>query len=142
MERRDPEELMADEDEDVEMEVNDVNDSGEEDDAEDDDGSASSSSSSGDEDDEDEEDADEEADLELRHKIEEALRVNGISAATGDSDDESEEDLMDDDQMLAIDDKLAAAFKARAAEKGNRKGKCISTDFPVAVRRAHTSYRR
>ena len=112
------------------MEMNDVEDSGEEDDAEDDDGSASSSSSSGDEDDEDEDDADEEADLELRRKIEEALRVNGISAATGDSDDESEEDLMDDDQMLAIDDKLAAAFKARAAEKGNRKGKCISMFFP------------
>ena len=49
--------------------------------------------------------------------------MNGISAATGESDDESEEELMDDDQMLAIDEQLAAAFKARASEKGRRKGK-------------------
>ncbi|RDX52694.1 hypothetical protein OH76DRAFT_1399938 [Lentinus brumalis] len=116
LERRDPEELMADEDEDVDMEDAEDN---EDDDAEDDESSSSSSSAG--EEEEEEEEADEEADLELRRKIEEALRVNGISAATGDSDDESEEDLMDDDQMLAIDDKLAAAFKARAAEKGTRK---------------------
>ncbi len=136
LERRDPEELMADEDEDVDME--DAEDD-EDDDAEDDE-SSSSSSSAGEE--EEEEEADEEADLELRRKIEEALRVNGISAATGDSDDESEEDLMDDDQMLAIDDKLAAAFKARAAEKGTRKGKYSSIGFPVSGPSAYTAYRR
>ena len=49
--------------------------------------------------------------------------MNGISAATGDSDDESEEDRMDDKQMLAVDEQLAAAFKGRAAEKGHGKGK-------------------
>ncbi|KAM5542581.1 hypothetical protein V8D89_003542 [Ganoderma adspersum] len=110
LERRDPDELVADEDEDVEM------DDEEEDEDEEEEQSGSSSSSSAEED-EDEEDGDEEADLELRRKIEEALRVNGISAATGDSDSESEEELMDDEQMLAIDEQLAAAFKARAAEK-------------------------
>ncbi len=68
----------------------------------------------------DEDEDDDEEDPELRRKIEEALRVNGIQAATGDSDDESEEDLMDDDQMLAIDEQLSAAFRARAEE---RKGK-------------------
>ncbi|KAI0668533.1 DNA polymerase phi-domain-containing protein [Trametes maxima] len=114
LERRDPEELMAEEDEDVDM------DDDEEQEEEVGDDESSSSSSPDDEDDEDDE-GDEEANLELRRKIEEALRVNGISAATGDSDEESEEELMDDDQMLAIDEQLAAAFRARAGEKGSRK---------------------
>ncbi|KAH9857639.1 DNA polymerase phi-domain-containing protein [Lenzites betulinus] len=118
LERRDPEQLMADEDEDEDVDMEDGEGQAGEDDA----GASSSSDSNEDEDEDDEdEDGDEEADLELRRKIEEALRVNGISAATGDSDDESEEDLMDDDQMLAIDEQLAAAFRARASEKGNRK---------------------
>ncbi|KAI0781313.1 DNA polymerase phi-domain-containing protein [Trametes elegans] len=113
LERRDPEELVADdEDEDVEMDE----DAGAEEDDE-----ASSSSSEDDQDEDEDEDGDEEADLELRRKIEEALRVNGISAATGDSDEESDDDLMDDDQMLAIDEQLAAAFRARAGDKGRRK---------------------
>ncbi|KAI0713431.1 DNA polymerase phi-domain-containing protein [Earliella scabrosa] len=109
--------LMADEDEDEDVDMEDVEDVEDDEDGEADGDEASSSSSSVEVDEDDEDDVDEAADLELRHKIEEALRVNGISAATGDSDDESEEDLMDDDQMLAIDSQLAAAFKARAAEK-------------------------
>lgn len=87
LERRDPEELLADEDEDVDMDDDEEQEDGEGEDDE------SSSSSEGNEDDDEEDEGDEEADLELRRKIEEALRVNGISAATGDSDDESEEDL-------------------------------------------------
>lgn len=130
LERRDPEELMADEDEDVDMDDDEEQEDGEGEDDE------SSSSSEGNEDDDEEDEEDEEADLELRRKIEEALRVNGISAATGDSDDESEEDLMDDDQMLAIDEQLAAAFRARASGKGHRKGKC--SDFMVRWVHTHT----
>lgn len=87
LERRDPEELMADEDEDVDMDDDEEQEDGEGEDDE------SSSSSEGNKDDDEDDEGDEEADLELRRKIEEALRVNGISAATGDSDDESEEDL-------------------------------------------------
>lgn len=71
---------------------------------------------------EDDEEIDEDADPELRRKIEEALRVNGIQAATGESDEESEEELMDDDQMMAIDEQLAAVFKARADERRLGKG--------------------
>ena len=73
-----------------------------------------------------EEDLDELADPELRKKIEDALRVNGIQPATGDSDSESEEELMDDEQMMAIDEQLAAVFKARADERRLGKGWCIS----------------
>ena len=57
-----------------------------------------------------------EVDLELRNKIEEALRVNGIEPATGETDSEDEE-LMDDDQMMAIDEHLAQAFRSRTNEK-------------------------
>ncbi|KAI8998993.1 DNA polymerase phi-domain-containing protein [Trametes punicea] len=116
LERRDPEELMAGEEDDVKMDDDEEGEDGEGSNDE-----SSSSSSSEDEEEDEEEEGDEEADLELRRKIEEALRVNGIAAATGNSDDESEEELMDDDQMLAIDEQLAAAFKARASEKGRRK---------------------
>jgi len=55
-------------------------------------------------------------DLELRNKIEEALRVNGIEPATGETDSEDEE-LMDDDQMMAIDEQLAQVFRSRTNEK-------------------------
>ena len=60
--------------------------------------------------------AEEEVDPELRRKIEEALRVNGIEPATGETESE-EEELMDDDQMMAIDEQLAQVFRARANEK-------------------------
>lgn len=105
---------MADEDEDME----DAEDSGDEEEEEEEEDGESS-----DEAEDEEEDENEEEDLELRRKIEEALRVNGVEAATGDSDDESEEELMDDDQMLAIDEQLAAVFRARAAERKLGKGR-------------------
>ncbi|KAJ7489850.1 DNA polymerase phi-domain-containing protein [Mycena galericulata] len=69
---------------------------------------------------EDESTDDGEVDLELRRKIEEALRVDGV--AVGDSDDDSEEELMDDEQMLAVDEQLAQVFRLRESEK---KGKNI-----------------
>ena len=59
---------------------------------------------------------DAEVDLELRNKIEEALRVNGIEPATGETDSEDEE-LMDDDQMMAIDEQLAQVFRSRTNER-------------------------
>jgi len=71
---------------------------------------------------EDDEDLDEADDPELRRKIEDVLRINGIEAATGETDDDSEEELMDDEQMFAIDEQLAAVFKARSEEKKGGKG--------------------
>ena len=62
-----------------------------------------------------------EVDLELRNKIEEALRVNGIEPATGETDSEDEE-LMDDDQMMAIDEHLVQVFRLRTNEKKGGKG--------------------
>jgi len=110
LERRDP--TQEGEDEDDEMEV--------EESSEDDD------SDSGAEDDEDEDEEDEEPDLELRSKIEEALRASGIEPAD-DSEEEgdSEEEVMDDDQMIAIDDQLAEIFRSKASEKKGGKGKIL-----------------
>ena len=76
---------------------------------------------------EDEDGEDEEADLELRGRIEEALRVNGIEPADGSGDDDSGEELMDDDQMMAIDEQLTEIFRSRASEKKGGKG----TERPV-----------
>lgn len=84
------------------------------DNAADEDGEVTEEDSS-DEEDEDEDIDDEEA-LELRHKIEQALRANGVEPATGDTDSE-EEELMDDDQMVAIDEQLAEVFRSRTNEK-------------------------
>jgi DNA polymerase phi len=111
LERRDPSQLLEDEDED--MEDNDDGEEDEENSAESNSDEESEESEGGDSDDDIN---DEEADLELRKKIEEALRVNGIEPATGDTDSE-EEELMDDDQMMAIDEQLAQVFRSRANEK-------------------------
>ncbi|KAJ7273570.1 DNA polymerase phi-domain-containing protein [Mycena haematopus] len=71
----------------------------------------------------DDESSDGEVDPELRSKIAEALRVNGVDAASGhDDDDDSDEELMDDDQMLAVDEQLAQVFRLRESEK---KGKNV-----------------
>jgi len=114
LERRDPSQLLEDEDdEDEDMEDNDDGDGDEEDSAESKSDESSESSEGGDS---DGDINDEEADLELRNKIEEALRVNGIEPATGDTDSE-EEELMDDDQMMAFDEQLAQVFRSRANEK-------------------------
>lgn len=112
LERRDPSELLEDKDDAMDEDEN----------AEDEDEEESEEDSSSDED-EDDIDGDsnaEEADLELRSKIEEALRVNGIEPATGETDSE-EEELMDDDQMMAIDDQLAQVFKSRTGESKSSK---------------------
>jgi len=74
--------------------------------------------------DEDEDEEDGEPDLELRSKIEEALRMSGIEPADDSEgeDDSEEEEVMDDDQMMAIDDKLAEIFRSRASERKGGKG--------------------
>ena len=75
-------------------------------------------------------DEDEEIDLELRNKIEEALRVHGIKPATEEDDEDEDEELMDDDQMMAIDAQLAQVFQARANEKkGTKSGLFAFTLF-------------
>ncbi|KAF8894690.1 hypothetical protein BD779DRAFT_1609359 [Infundibulicybe gibba] len=75
----------------------------------------------------------EDVDLELRAKIEEALKVNGMEV-NSDSEEE-EEELMDDEQMMAVDDQLAAVFRARANEKktGNADVQREATHFKIRV---------
>ncbi|KAJ9108957.1 hypothetical protein QFC21_000280 [Naganishia friedmannii] len=126
----------------------------EEEDAEDDDGDESED---GEEEDADMEDAsDEEADdndedlatgdvdPEFRRKIAEALQVAGMGNANGDeeaSDDEGDDDddndadsiAMDDDQMLALDEKLAAIFKSQKASKQDNNNNTESVHFKLRV---------
>ncbi len=91
---------------------------------------------------------DEEEDLELRNKIREALRVNGIEPATGETDSEDEE-LMNDDEMMAIDEQLAQVFRSRANElKAGKSELYIAvsfnlSDFPsdVDVQREATHFK-
>ncbi|KAF7295052.1 hypothetical protein MIND_01043400 [Mycena indigotica] len=107
LERRNPEELAHESE-------NDEPEDGDEE------GSESSSSDSDIEIDEESDDG--EVDMELRRKIEEALKVNGVDAEDGSHDEESDEDLMDDEQMMAIDEQLAQVFRMREGEK---KGKNV-----------------
>lgn len=77
----------------------------------------------------DDDEADAQVDPEFRRRVAEALQVAGMGdGITGaeeedaDEDDEEEdesedEDAMDDEQMLALDEKLASIFKERTAAK-------------------------
>ncbi|KAJ3512520.1 hypothetical protein NLJ89_g3472 [Agrocybe chaxingu] len=109
LEVRDPSQ-PEDEDEDME----DLDEDGDDDD-DDDSSDSDEESEAGDGDDSGNDSNEDEADLELRSRIEEALRVNGIEPSTGETD--SEEELMDDDQMMAVDEQLAQVFRSRASEK-------------------------
>ena len=64
------------------------------------------------------------ADPELRDKVAAALGMAGIAA-----DEEAESDegeiLLDDDQMMALDDQLAAAFKAHSSDRKSAKGQLV-----------------
>lgn len=103
LERRNPADLVADEEDEAENAT-----------SEDDDEDAECS-------DEDDFDDGNEAALELRMKIEDALKANGAEAAIGDTDEESEEELVDDEQMMAIDEHLAEVFRSRSGDNKQSK---------------------
>ncbi|KAG2175098.1 hypothetical protein INT44_007576, partial [Umbelopsis vinacea] len=75
-----------------------------------------------DEDDDDveiDEDDDEDVDEELRNKIQEAMKSQGILAGSDDEDEDMPD--LDDDQMEAFDEKLAEIFRQKKVEKNDRK---------------------
>lgn len=84
-----------------------------------------SSSDRSEEDEEDDEEDDEEAevDAEIRKRVADALRTNGMTGDTEGDDDSSSPDshdediLLDDEQMMALDEKLAEIFKSRGVGK-------------------------
>ncbi|KAI5479615.1 DNA polymerase phi subunit [Pseudohyphozyma bogoriensis] len=75
-------------------------------------------------DDDDSEESDAEVDEAFRNELLAALQANGVAnefdAAESESEDGSEEELLDDDQMMALDDKLADIFRLQG---GGNKGK-------------------
>lgn len=80
--------------------------------------------SSDDDDDDDEDDSDSEIDVDedFKNELLKALQENGVAAdMESDADgEETEEEYLDDDQMMALDDKLADIFRLQG---GGRKGK-------------------
>lgn len=120
LERLNPAELATneDEEEEEEMDIDEAEKSGEDNE----DSEIEESEASGDSGNEsgDETDPEEPVDAELRKKIEQALRVNGADDESDESDDEV---TFDDDQMMAIDEHLVAAFRSRINEKKPGKGK-------------------
>ncbi|OAX39198.1 hypothetical protein K503DRAFT_690102 [Rhizopogon vinicolor AM-OR11-026] len=124
LERRDPADLIADEEDETESAKSEDED---EDDVE-----------SDDDDNESESDGNDEAALALRKKIEDALKANGIEAAAGDTDEESEEELADDEQMMAIDEHLAEVFRSRS---GDKQGKGMANLPHVNAQREATHFK-
>ncbi|KAG1756485.1 DNA polymerase phi-domain-containing protein [Suillus paluster] len=106
LERRDPADLVAGEEDETESATSE----GDDEDVE-----------SSDKENESEFDDSDEAALALRMKIEDALKANGVEAAIGDTDEESEEELVDDEQMMAIDEHLAEVFRSRSGDTKQNK---------------------
>lgn len=98
-----------------------------------------SDESSNEDEDEDDDDLDLEVDEELRAKILEALKESGVDGDDAEEDEEDDEDgeeeeLLDDDQMMELDDKLAEIFKQRkAASKSAKDAMQASHDAQLKV---------
>jgi DNA polymerase phi len=114
LERRDPSELLADSDEEANKGDHGYSESGRDDDE----------PSTGIEDSE----SDEEKDEENNEHITEILQTQYLGSTAETTDEGSERDL-DDDQMIAMDDKLAIIFRDRA---GERKSKGVQSRIQVA----------
>ncbi|KAL1914929.1 uncharacterized protein VTP21DRAFT_7845 [Calcarisporiella thermophila] len=67
------------------------------------------------------EEEDEEVDEELRRKVAEALEIEAEAASAKEKEDNEEEELLNDDQMLAFDEKLAEIFKQKKLEKSQKR---------------------
>ncbi|BEJ00908.1 hypothetical protein CcaverHIS631_0507650 [Cutaneotrichosporon cavernicola] len=108
--------VAEDEDEDDDEEEHEHGpdcDHGEEDEDEDEDESDSESVAS------DDTDANAEVDPEFRRRVAEALKVSGVldEKEEGDDDDSDNESVWDDEQMMKVDEQLAAVFKQQASSK-------------------------
>jgi len=131
LERRDV--TSGEEPEDVEIDDDEVeNDDQEEESSDEGENASSSDTSEDDEDDEDDEEA--EVDAEIRHRVAGVLRTNGLAGDSEDGDNSSSSDshyediLLDDEQMMALDEKLAEIFKSRGVGK-NKAGTYFCLDW-------------
>ncbi|KAH8550146.1 DNA polymerase phi-domain-containing protein [Umbelopsis sp. PMI_123] len=105
--------MDTDDEEDDDVQVIDMEGSGNEDEESDNDDDDDEN-----DDDDDIEDADdEEVDEELRNKIQEAMKSQGILAGSDDEDEDMDD--LDDDQMEAFDEKLAEIFRQKKVEKND-----------------------
>ncbi|KAG0348544.1 DNA-directed DNA polymerase [Podila humilis] len=105
-------EEQDDEDEDAEADAHNQSDDDDEDDDEEDEDEEEGESEDMDVD----EDDDEPVDEEFRKKLAEALKVKD-----GDDEDSEEEELLNDDEMMAFDEKLIEIFKQKKLAKAQQK---------------------
>lgn len=134
------EQFAPDEDELVEGEEDDVDMNGKADEdapASDSESDNESQSSAAGDDGESDGGIDLDADPELRDKVAAALGMAGI-AANEEAESDEGEILLDDDQMMALDDQLAAAFKAHSSDRKSAKGQFVRNSLYV---RADSCYR-
>ncbi|KAG9318874.1 DNA polymerase phi-domain-containing protein [Chiua virens] len=114
LERRDPSDLLE-EDEEMAIDVeDDESDEGDEDEEE----------SSGEEapEESDSKEGDDEAADQVRKKIEDALKASGMDVGEDNSEEDSDDELMNDEQMMALDETLAAIFRNRTGGQKSQKG--------------------
>ncbi|CAO3670180.1 unnamed protein product [Umbelopsis ramanniana] len=111
--------MDTDDDEDDDVEVIDMEGSANEEDESGDDDDEEEEEDDDDDDVEIDEDDDEDVDEELRNKIQEAMKSQGILAGSDDEDEDMDD--LDDDQMEAFDEKLAEIFRQKKVEKNDRK---------------------
>lgn len=88
--------------------------------------SSDDSESEDDDDGEGENEEDDDVDPEFRQKIAEALGDIGAQDASGSDSDDSSEIMMDDDQMMELDEKLAEVFRSHSLVNKAKTGKAIS----------------
>lgn len=89
---------------------------------------------SDDDDNDDDEDSDDDAEVDenFRNELLAALQADGVADEfdAAEENDESEEELLDDEQMMALDDKLADIFRLQG---GGKKGKKGAFRIPIAA---------
>ncbi|KAF8447475.1 DNA polymerase phi-domain-containing protein [Boletus edulis BED1] len=110
LERRDPSDLVEDDEG-----MTSGDDEDEDEDEEESSGEAGSGES-------DSEEGDDEAADEVRQKIKDALKASGVDVGDDDSEEDSDEELLDDEQMMALDDTLANIFRTRTNERKSKQG--------------------
>lgn len=86
-----------------------------------------------DEDDFDSDDEDLDVDEDFKNELLAALQASGVAddfdAAEEGENDESEEEILDDDQMLALDDKLADIFRMNGGGRNTKKRECVTISY-------------
>ncbi|KAG8217899.1 DNA polymerase phi-domain-containing protein [Butyriboletus roseoflavus] len=122
LERRDPGDLVGEDEEMSSEDEREGDDDGS--DKEDEEEVEEEQESSGEEEsgESDSEEVDDEAAEKVRKKIEDALKASGVDVGEDNLEDPSDEEPVDDEQMMALDDTLAQIFRTRTNKRKSKQG--------------------